>query len=150
MNAGLQDTRPKITVSADAAPLGSTVELRWEFTGNPGRINELTISFEGREEATYRRGTNTRTDKNIFRIIEVMRANDPFQIAGGEAKLVIPADTMHSFKASNNKILWRLKVAGDIPHWPDVAEEFEFTVLPAPPAGNAGPAGMDFGGPDLL
>ena len=42
-----------------------------------------------------------------------------------------PADTMHSFAGENNKIVWSIKVEGEIPIWPDVNEEFEIKVLPA-------------------
>jgi hypothetical protein len=36
---------------------------------------------------------------------------------------------MHSFAAKNNKIVWTLHVRGEIPRWPDVDDEFPFTVL---------------------
>ena len=44
--------------------------------------------------------------------------------------VTIPADSMHSFEASNNKIIWAVKLHGDIAKWPDVNLEFPITVLP--------------------
>jgi hypothetical protein len=38
---------------------------------------------------------------------------------------------MHSFEASNNKIVWAVKLHGEIAKWPDVDFEFPITVLPA-------------------
>ena len=37
---------------------------------------------------------------------------------------------MPTFDAPNNDIEWCLKLRGDIPFWPDVAEEFPITVYP--------------------
>jgi hypothetical protein len=38
---------------------------------------------------------------------------------------------MHSFTASNNRIVWTLKLSGEIPRWPDVTESVEIEVTPA-------------------
>ena len=51
-------------------------------------------------------------------------------LAQGSARIRIPADTMHSFEASHNKILWTLKLTGSIARWPDVIIEFPFVVQP--------------------
>ena len=48
----------------------------------------------------------------------------------GEAEFEVPADSMHSFAASNNQIVWTLNVQGDIPWWPDVSLSFPITVTP--------------------
>ncbi len=37
-----------------------------------------------------------------------------------------------SFKASDNRIVWTLRVEGDVPRWPDVEVEFELEVGPIP------------------
>ena len=42
----------------------------------------------------------------------------------------IPADTMHSFAAPHNRIVWTLKVRGEIGGWPDVDEDFDLAVMP--------------------
>jgi len=126
----LFNPRPKLTLSSGAVPLGGTAELRWEFTGQVRRIGKFEIVLEGREEATYRRGTNTVTDKEVFATLPIVQIDDWRDMAAGEATLAIPPDTMHSFEASNNKIIWTLKVHGDIRMWPDVKAAFPLTVLP--------------------
>lgn len=122
--------RPTVTVSASSAALGEMVELEWEMSGNVDRIRVLTVLFEGREEATYRRGTTTSTDKSVFETLELAKITEPRDMRRGKVKVVIPMDTMHTFKAKNNKIVWHFQVQGDIPRWPDVDESFEFEVLP--------------------
>jgi hypothetical protein len=124
---GLFNPRPRLTIDSSQLPLGSSADLDWEFSGSAARVKQLRIYLEGREEATYRRGTDTSTDKNIFKTIEI--ANSPFADPG-RAILHIPEDTMHSFKSDNNKIVWEIHVKGDIRYWSDVEEAFEIEVLP--------------------
>lgn len=126
----LFNPRPILTASAPAVPLGGTLDVRWRFTGNVRRLVHLAITLEGREEATYRRGTTTTTDRNIFAILPLIDTADRSEIAGGSASVVIPRELIHTFASSNNKIVWTLRLAGDIPRWPDVGAEFPITVLP--------------------
>ena len=128
----LFNPRPRLVVTPGAASPGGLVQVRWEFRGSTGRIDTLAIVLEGREEARYRRGTSTYTDTEVFATLPIVEVSDRRDMVAGEGAVTLPADTMHTFKASNNKILWRLKVNGDIRMWPDVKEEFEFEVLPAP------------------
>jgi hypothetical protein len=90
----------------------------------------FTITLEGREEATYRRGTSTSTDKSVFASIELARVTHPKEMKRGRVKAAIPAGTMHSFASKNNKFVWELKVVGEIPRWPDVGEEYAIDVKP--------------------
>ena len=126
----LFNPRPVLAVSASAVPLGGTLDVRWRFTGNVRRIVKLTISLVAREEATYRRGTDTTTDRNIFVNTALLDTADRAQFSAGSVKLEIPRDSIHTFTAPNNKIVWMLCVRGDIPKWPDVNAEFPITVLP--------------------
>lgn len=128
----LFNPRVTLAVSAPAVPLGGSVDLAWELTGRSNRVDRLTIKLEGVEESTYRRGTRTYTDKETFATIDILDTSERHELISGEASLKVPADTMHSFKASNNKIIWTLKVHANIPKWPDVKEEFPFVVLPMP------------------
>jgi uncharacterized protein DUF3592 len=126
----LLNPRPRVIVRPGAVPLGGAFEVEWQMTGNVGRIGKLTITLEGREEATYRRGTNTYTDKNVFATIPVAETTNARDMQIGAARPVVPANTMHTFEGPNNKIIWRLKLNGDIRRWPDINEEFKITVLP--------------------
>lgn len=110
--------------------LGTQATVRWQITGRSDRITKLTLRVEAREEATYQRGTRTTTDTNVFQIIEVAETTSSMQIARGEGKFDIPANTMHSFKAPHNKIIWSIKVHGEIPKWPDLNDEYPLDVRP--------------------
>jgi hypothetical protein len=117
--------------------VGGSTLVRWSFTGRPSRITRLTITLEGREEATYQQGTSSRTDQEMFHTSRLVDSTGTWEIPRGEVRLVIPEHTMHTFMADHNKIVWVLKLHGDIPRWPDVDEELPVTVLPAPPRGQA-------------
>jgi hypothetical protein len=125
----LFNPRAEATLSAALAP-GVPVALAWTFRGAAGRIRRLTLLVEGREEATYRRGTSTTTDRRVFARLVLVDTTDQTQIAGGETLVALPADTMHSFSAPRNKIVWVIKLHGDIPRWPDVDDEVPITVYP--------------------
>jgi len=125
----LFNPRAEVQISAPPAP-GVPVALSWRFLGNAGRLRRLTIKVEGREEATYRRGTDTTTVKRTFARYVVLDTTEPSRIASGETLLALPADTMHTFEASRNKVLWSLKLHGDIPNWPDIDDEVALTVYP--------------------
>jgi hypothetical protein len=109
---------------------GRRTTLSWRFEGKPDRIRRLIIKLEGREEAKYRKGTRTYTDKEMFYEKVILETTDQHRIRSGQTPLEIPSGTMHSFDGGNNKVLWTLSVRGDIPRWPDVKEEFAVTVRP--------------------
>lgn len=127
----LFNPRVHITLQTSPARLGTPEGVAWEVKGNVGRLARLTLTCEGREEATYRRGTRTCTDKSVFARIVIADLGRGGQLAQGRTDLTIPGGLVPTFSAPNNKILWSLKVHGEVPHWPDVSEEFELTVLPA-------------------
>jgi Protein of unknown function (DUF3592) len=126
----LFNPRLHLTLSSASLPLGGSARLSWSFSGFPGRIRRLRIELEGREEATYQRGTSTQTDRQVFATVTVVDTSERLEIPAGEAAVSVPADTMHSFAADHNRIVWSLKVSGDIRRWPDVSEEFELVVRP--------------------
>jgi hypothetical protein len=122
--------RPTVELSTGRIPLGGTAEVQWSFSGRAGRIRELVVMLRGVEEARYRTGKNTHTDSSTFYELELYRTADLQEIASGQVGFVIPGDTMHSFEAANNKILWSLDVHGSIERWPDVNESFKINVAP--------------------
>jgi hypothetical protein len=99
--------------------------------GKASRVSRLTLTLKGREEARYRRGTDTHTDRHEFHSEVLAEATDPVNIERGSGTIRIPAATMHSFSANNNKIIWTITVKGEIGRWPDVDESFDVTVSPA-------------------
>jgi hypothetical protein len=122
--------RPRITLQPAAPRLGDSIRIDWRFGGRSERIDRLQITLEGREEATYQRGTDTHTDTEVFARFVVADSEVAFEIARGGADVEIPHDTMHSFAGDHNKVVWSLKVNGDVPRWPDVDEKFEVDVRP--------------------
>jgi len=124
---------PTLELTPSPVRLGDSVLLEWSFDGRPQRIQHLRITFEGREEATYRRGTDTRTDKQVFARSTVVDTDIDYEISRGSRELHVPEDTMHSLDGGNNKIHWYLKIHGDVPRWPDVDEEHPVEILPALP-----------------
>jgi hypothetical protein len=127
---GLMNPRPTLTLSSRSVAVGGSLTMQWKFRGAVSRLSALRITLQGYEEARYRRGTHSHTDKHTFYDMPVVETSDNGRIEMGMATVTIPANTMHSFTATNNKIIWLLKVKGDILRWPDVDQEFEITVRP--------------------
>lgn len=98
------------------------------------RVNSLQVLFVCEEEATYRHGTNTRTETCRVFQQPVFRKED-FQLVHGvpfEARfsLEVPAAAMHSFHSDNNEINWKLIVVGDVAGWPSFERSFPVIVYP--------------------
>ncbi|MBB6428964.1 DUF3592 domain-containing protein [Algisphaera agarilytica] len=125
-------------------PLGSPLRVDWSIDGRAERFDRLTLTVEGLERASYTRGTDTITDEHVFfehtlYDAEALDRRDPLA-REGEAEMEFPANAMHSLDSDHNKIVWRIKVRGEIPRWPDVRDEYEFAVVPA---------GVTDGGPNV-
>ncbi len=126
----LANPRPRITLPGGEPCLGDDLRIDWRFTGRSSRLAHLRIFLEGREEATYRRGTDTVTEKEVFATMTLVDTANDWEIPRGAAAVSLPDDTMHSFAGANNKVVWELKVAGEIPRWPDVDQNFPITIHP--------------------
>ena len=122
--------RPVMTLSRQFIPLGGSGRLQWEFESGIGSLNRLKITLVGVEEATYRRGTDTYTDKEQFHEETIVDTQRQIEIARGEVDIPIPTDTMHTFESGNNSIVWRIQLHGDIPLWPDINAKFPIRVVP--------------------
>ncbi len=135
-----------LTISRHPLRLGEAFELRYE---QPVRrrhaIVEVTATLEFQEVAIYQVGTNRRTQTHAKSVKKTL-------LLGGEAEagttlaaattFVIPADGMHSFEATNNKTIWRIKLLADIAGLPDFKAESKLLVVPrlAPPTDSAAAA----------
>jgi hypothetical protein len=126
----LFNPRPKLTLSPGSLPLGGTVYLQWRLSGGTGGVRHLKITLEGKEEAHYRRGTHNYTDREVFALIQLVDTADEYQMASGSTSFVVPADTVPSFRAEHNKIVWTVKAQLEIASWPDSEEDFEVLVRP--------------------
>ncbi|MCA9075447.1 MAG: DUF3592 domain-containing protein [Planctomycetaceae bacterium] len=126
----LFNPRPILTLNRGQIPLGEVVHMTWQFRGSSHSIRHLKLTLVGSEKATYRRGTNTHTDKEKFHEQVLFESDQSYDIASGEADIEVPADSMHTFTANNNEIVWTLEMAGDIPLRPDVSATFPIVVTP--------------------
>jgi hypothetical protein len=130
---GLALFNPRVCITFPIYPLaiGGASELVWEISGKVSRIKNFRLFLEGREEATYTRGTRIVTDKSVFKTIPICEMSQNALVAQGRITVQIPDGTMHSFKSKNNKIIWELKAKGDIPRWPDIEDDYPVEILPA-------------------
>jgi hypothetical protein len=108
-----------------------------------GRLNmkSLEVWLACDERATYRQGTDTRTEsRRVFQQRCYLREN--FEIAQGlpfesRCQLAVPAGAMHSFQSNHNEVSWRLIVKGIVQGRPEFQREFQIVVNPG---GNGKPA----------
>jgi len=126
----LANPRPRLTLTPGQPRLGDELRLEWGFTGRAGRLANLRIFLEGREEATYQRGTDTITEHEIFATFDLINTQNDWEIPQGAVELTIPSDSMHSFEGDANKIIWEIKVEGEIDSWPDIGQNFPITIRP--------------------
>lgn len=126
----LFNPRIELHLSEARPRLGQSVRLAWRSSGSLRRLEQLEILLEGREAATYRRGTDSVTDHSTFYRKRLFMTEQLEAHSSGELDLEIPAGSMHSFDGGNNKIEWRLRVYGAIRRWPDIDEAYPITIRP--------------------
>ena len=126
----LFNPRPQLTMTPPTPKLGDSLKIEWNLKGRVEALQNLRVTVQGREEATYSRGTQTVTDTNVFVLVEVAQVTNAQEIRSGSASATIPSGLMHSFVSRHNKIVWSIRMDGEIPRWPDLKEEFLLTVLP--------------------
>lgn len=139
----LFNPNPLLELDTGRPVLGGVHGLAWKLDGKANRLRALTLHLVGRESATYRVGTDSRTDTAVFHRVRLLEhslehggaARFPAQ---GTLEVSIPADGVPSFDAPNNKIEWIVEVRGDIPRWPDISYDFRLPVGP-PSASLASP-----------
>lgn len=127
----MANPRPIITLTRGTAPLGGSVSFTYELNGAVHRVSALKITLRGTESARYRRGTDTKTDTHVFFSETLVDATHQMNIPRGTGTIRVPAGTMHSFEAENNKVIWQLHVAGEIARWPNIDDTFDITVRPS-------------------
>lgn len=124
--------RPILALSQRNIYPGTEFEVSWIFKGNAQSIRKWTLTLIGKEKVSYRQGTSTRTEESPFYEKVILETQDPNIIAKGFELVQLPADAMHSFKSSNNEILWLVQTHGDVAWWPDVDDAFPIRVLTLP------------------
>lgn len=125
--------RAELMIDPGMPALGEEVGLGYVLTGSVQRLENLTLTLEAEERATYRRGTTTTTDTSTFHRQVLFEARLQKEIRFGRVTFAIPAQTMHSIKSRNNEIRWVLKVNGEIANWPDLSAEYPIRILSSAP-----------------
>jgi hypothetical protein len=115
----------------------------------PGRHYDLFLSQSGRlsmsyldvflvceEQATYRQGTDTRTEQRCV-YEQAVFSRRRFDIPQGmpfeqQCRIEIPADAMHSFAADHNEVQWKFVVRGQVQGWSKYERAFPIVVYPKP------------------
>lgn len=120
---------PLMAGSSYAAFLSQPARLRL-------RLLELTLACE--EQATFRHGTDIRTESQtvysqlLFRKRGVdTEAGTVFQ-TGVDFRL--PEQAMHTFRSKNNSIQWHIHLVATVTGWPVIERRFPLVVLPAGPS----------------
>jgi hypothetical protein len=112
---------------------GGQYRLFLSQTGR-GKINLLDAALVCEEHATYRQGTDTRTETRRVYQQELVRGEN-FEVRQGvpfekECEFTVPPRAMHSFKAEHNAIQWKVLVQGDIAGWPEYKRSFPVIIRP--------------------
>jgi hypothetical protein len=115
-------------------------QLYTMFLTQPARVRLrlLELVLECEEQATFRQGTDIRTESAVVcnRLLFRKRGldveeNQVFQTA---VDLAIPGEAMHSFRSKNNSIGWRIRLTATVTGWPPVERRFPVIVVPRVPA----------------
>lgn len=121
---------PHLTVNSSVLALGDELTLRWAIEGRADKLRHLRITLDGREEAIHRDGSDKHARRETFISLPLVDESAPFGRGGGTASATIPAGSMHSFDAPNNRVVWYVKLRGDVENWPDMDDEFAIQVTP--------------------
>lgn len=129
--AGVGPTR--IEISSHPLLPGEPYEV---FLSQMGRLDmqSLEIWLACDERATFRQGTDTRTEtRRVYQRRCFVR--EDFEIAQGlpfesRCQVTVPIGAMHSFHAGHNEVSWKLIVKGKVRGRPDYEREFQIVVNP--------------------
>lgn len=102
--------------------------------GGTGVFRSLDLALEVEEQATFRQGTDTRTERVVVHRQPVKAWRD-IELSPGarfesQATLVLPHDVMHSLHSEHNVVSWRFVVSGEPARWPGFRRVFPVVVLP--------------------
>jgi hypothetical protein len=107
------------------------------YLSQAGRLSmkTLTLNLVCEEVATYRQGTDLRTETQRVFDRQIFRETD-FRIEPGlpfeqQCVVEIPVAAMHSFQSDHNAINWRLAIRGEAEQWPPYERVYPIIVRPA-------------------
>jgi len=102
--------------------------------GGAGALESLDLALEMEEVASFRQGTDTRTERVVVWRERVKEWKE-VEIAPGvrfeaHVTITIPDDAMHSFATEHNAVRWRAVVCGRPERWPAFERVFPLVVCP--------------------
>lgn len=131
MTTGIGPT--SIEISNHPLYPGQKYEIQLSQFGRQA-IRSLEISMVCLEEATYRQGTDVRTEsRRVFqqRVLHLSEVATRRGVPLEDCCCVeIPRQVMHSFQSENNSIQWMLEVCGEAGRWPPFCRQFPVVVYP--------------------
>jgi len=106
--------------------------------GGASPLECIEVGLEMEEAASFRQGTDTRTQRLVVRRHPLAAWKNVRPVPGGSfearAAVQVPLDAMHSFSTENNAVQWRLVVRARPERWPEFIRVFPVVVLPLPGA----------------
>lgn len=125
---------PRVTLTLNSArvALSETVVLEWHLSTTSPSLRRLRVFLEGREEADRSSGEGNITKRETFAQLDFINQATRPTVTAGRGQVTIPAETMHTLETTYHKVLWTIKVEGDVRRGPDIKEEYPITVLPRP------------------
>jgi hypothetical protein len=98
-------------------------------------FRKLELFLELEEQATFRQGTDVRTERQVVWQSLIRRWNNVEPLPGtpfeAEVQLQLPSKAMHSFSTTHNTVSWRLVLRGVPERWPALVRVFPVVVFPA-------------------
>ena len=133
----LVDTTSIGPTSAEVSDLplypGNEYELCLVQVGR-GKVESLETRLVCEEEATFRQGTNVRTERRRVHDQRLYRLKDlaikPQEPLSHRSEFHVPMNAMHSVQMPNNAIHWRLIVQGRMRHGTSFRRSFPLVVYP--------------------
>jgi len=133
--AGMRLEPPSITISQNPLYLGESFSAEIvQRVKQTATIQSVKVTLVCREWVQYTQGTDTRAETHdIFTVhesLDVRGVIEPPDSIRGHIEFQIPEEGMHTFTASDNRVLWKIEMHTDVAGWPDFKAEFELSVAP--------------------
>ncbi|MCP3965886.1 MAG: DUF3592 domain-containing protein [Lentisphaerae bacterium] len=126
----LFNARPVFRINSSFIQMSDKTEISWEIPAGRN-ISMLEVFIEGHEIVTVNKGKNSSQEDSIFYSEKVFSTDLVSDIICGEKSFFMPDQTMHSFETKCGKIVWMLRVHGDIKSRPDINFKYKINLLPA-------------------
>ncbi len=125
-------TRPEVTLSTQTPRVGEVVTMTYRQTFRTGtEVQGIRFQLILRERATYRRGTDTVTVQHDNIVQEYQVPGRHFDAGQGfQDQRQFQVQSMHTFRASHNKLEWLIHVQVEMAGWPAYTEEYPLQVPP--------------------